>query len=176
MKWFSNVATSKFGWTNGYVFGNATVPAGEPPIIALDAGHIDGAYATMTLVFPTLTSGFLGEFFWTDFTSAGNSVNLAAHDANGNLLEQLFLNDNGRPIGNQPGYYGFLRAQADIAYINLNNGFVGARNLRWIGPEINPVSAVPEPASWLILVLGFGLVGATARRSRSPHLSNLTAR
>lgn len=32
--------------------------------------------------------------------------------------------------------------------------------------DLPPVTSVPEPATWLILVLGFGFVGCAARRSR----------
>ena len=32
------------------------------------------------------------------------------------------------------------------------------------------VSAVPEPASWAMMIMGFGLIGAAARRRKSIHL------
>lgn len=35
-----------------------------------------------------------------------------------------------------------------------------------------PVGGVPEPATWAMLILGFGTVGAAARRRRALHLSN----
>ncbi|MBC7987305.1 MAG: PEPxxWA-CTERM sorting domain-containing protein, partial [Sphingomonadaceae bacterium] len=31
------------------------------------------------------------------------------------------------------------------------------------GPGVVPVSGVPEPSSWMLLVAGFGVVGATMR-------------
>lgn len=34
--------------------------------------------------------------------------------------------------------------------------------------ELSPLPSVPEPASWALMILGFGLVGATLRRSRVP--------
>ncbi|MGL6044521.1 MAG: PEPxxWA-CTERM sorting domain-containing protein, partial [Sandaracinobacteroides sp.] len=33
-----------------------------------------------------------------------------------------------------------------------------------------PVSAVPEPASWALLIAGFGLVGGSLRSRRSKAL------
>ncbi len=37
-----------------------------------------------------------------------------------------------------------------------------------LGPDIANIGAVPEPASWALLVAGFGLIGTAARRRR-PH-------
>ena len=34
-------------------------------------------------------------------------------------------------------------------------------------PALTPVGAIPEPASWAMLIAGFGLVGATLRRRRA---------
>ena len=33
-----------------------------------------------------------------------------------------------------------------------------------IGVEVQDVSAVPEPASWALLIIGFGMIGAATRR------------
>ncbi len=44
-------------------------------------------------------------------------------------------------------------------------GTGGSRWSTWIA-EINAGTAVPEPASWAMLIAGFGLVGATLRRRR----------
>ena len=34
------------------------------------------------------------------------------------------------------------------------------------GPGPNPNPAVPEPATWLMMILGFGLIGGALRRQR----------
>lgn len=172
MTWSSNMETSRFGSTGGYTFGNGTVAPGGQPMLLLDAGSNNGAYASMKLVFPTLTSGFLGEFFWSDGTSASASVNIAAFDSNGNMVEQIFLNNNGLSIGNPAGYYGFSRTQADVAYVWLSNGYIGARNLSWMGREINSniVGAIPEPSTWTLLIAGFAAIGAGVRRRKRMSL------
>ena len=33
-------------------------------------------------------------------------------------------------------------------------------------PAVDTIAAVPEPASWALMIAGFGLVGAAARRRR----------
>lgn len=66
------------------------------------------------------------------------------------------------------------------AFFNLNDGFysvnlttgaatrigtIGAGSL--IGLSLAPAGAVPEPATWAMMLLGFGAIGATMRRRRS---------
>jgi hypothetical protein len=35
------------------------------------------------------------------------------------------------------------------------------------------ISAVPEPGTWALMILGFGAVGLTMRRKRQPALAQL---
>ena len=44
------------------------------------------------------------------------------------------------------------------------------------GGTPNPVGAVPEPASWALMILGFGVVGASMRRKRRQSIANGTWR
>jgi hypothetical protein len=48
---------------------------------------------------------------------------------------------------------------------------IGARPVEPPGP--GPGSAAPEPATWAMLMMGFGLIGSAARRRRSLRLSRL---
>lgn len=41
-------------------------------------------------------------------------------------------------------------------------------------PDVPPVSGIPEPASWVLLIAGFGLVGGAVRR-RQPRTAAVTA-
>jgi hypothetical protein len=163
--WSSNSPTALFGSTAGFVFGNGTINPGSP-FMSVNTGKRPGdLYADMFLYFPTLTSGFLAELFWTNGTSSPVSGFFGAYNSSGNLLDYFELNNNGNFNGRGQGYYGFSRPTADIAYIRLSNSFVAARNLTWIGREINPatVGAVPEPATWAFMILGFGLIGGALR-------------
>lgn len=168
--WSSNQSNSLYGWTGGYVTNTLVVAPGNPPIIGLnDAYDVgSGGYATMTLTFATPTSGFLAEIFWNNGFSNANSANIAAYDSAHNLLEYFQLNNNGNDIGLLSGYYGFAHAIADIAYINFNNGYIGARNLSYVGPAINaPQSAVPEASTWAMMIVGFGLLGMFHRHRKA---------
>lgn len=167
--WTSNEANSLFGWTGGYAAGNNTIAPGDPPIIALnDAYDVgSGGYATMTLSFATPTSGFLAELFWTDneYTNL-NSASIYIYDSAMNLLEFTGLNNNGNTIGLPSGYYGFSRGSADISYVRFSNSHIGARNLSYVGPGINLPDAVPELATWAMMLLGLGGIGLVSRKRR----------
>jgi len=168
--WQSNQTNSLFGWTGGYTTSNATIAAGDPPIIELnDAYDVgSGGYAKMWLTFSTPTSGFLAEIFWTDNENTNlNSAGMFAYDSSMNLIDYIAFNNNGNGTGMLSGYYGFSEATADIAYIYFDNSHIGARNLSYVGPEINPVGAVPEPGTWALMLFGLGAIGFTARQRNS---------
>jgi hypothetical protein len=65
-----------------------------------------------------------------------------------------------RPIVERSNYAG-----GDLASIN-SQGNVGPAGLNDIGFRTFVVSAVPEPASWAMMIAGFGLAGAVLRRRR----------
>lgn len=67
---------------------------------------------------------------------------------------------------------GFFNAQAidgqQINYFSIatNGSFQDLRQVRVGGVASIPVGLVPEPASWALMILGFGGVGVLARRQR----------
>lgn len=66
-----------------------------------------------------------------------------------------------RPIVERSNYAG-----GDLASINSQGG-VGAAGLNDIGFRTFVSSTVPEPDSWAMLIVGFGLTGAGMRRRRT---------
>ena len=111
-------------------------------------------------------SGFLAELNWNpDGVSNANSVLMQDFDSNGATLEPyLLLSNNGAGNTVAPGFYGFSRTQADIKSFSLSNSFVALRNLSYIAPVLG---AVPEPASWGMMILGFAATGLAVRRRRA---------
>jgi hypothetical protein len=56
-----------------------------------------------------------------------------------------------------------------IAGLNAGQAYTNIHNRVWPGGEIRgflTAAAVPEPATWALMILGFGLVGADVRRRR----------
>lgn len=179
----SNVPVgSVLGATGTTEFGNGSFGPGNPYLF-LGVAANGYSYATMSLTFSIPTSGFLADIRWTDggpeIGNMGfNSASLAAYNSAGELLEFIPFNNNGFPGGRvgfpSPGFFGFLRSTADIARIDFNNAYMGARDLQYIGPAIG-AGTVPEPASWLMMFSGFGLLGATLRQRKPAKDQGLAA-
>lgn len=90
-------------------------------------------------------------------------VDIPAADAFGNAL---FFEDG---IPGQRGYlrYGWQFRAGAAGELSLSFQNAGGDNVGTILDDVNIRSVIPEPASWALLIAGFGMVGAAARR-RAP--------
>jgi hypothetical protein len=109
-----------------------------------------------------------------------NSVNYAAWSNNGPTTTQLglFSLAGGGPISASASVVAPTGGSASWApNVTSANGFkfhFGADayysaidNLTFTISDVNVAGAVPEPATWLSMILGFGLIGTAARRRTS---------
>ncbi|WP_238941036.1 PEPxxWA-CTERM sorting domain-containing protein [Sphingomonas beigongshangi] len=152
---------SVFGWTGGYAFATNGTWSGTP-MIGLNAMN-----ASFTLSFATAISGFLADLNWTTENASANAM-MEAFDVQGNSLGSLTFEGPGNLV--TPGTYGFQEAGNVISSIRFSNEYVGIRNL-----SIASTAAVPEPASWALMILGMGAVGFAMRRRKKAN-TNVTVR
>lgn len=150
---FSATSPTTFGLSGLYSFVTNGDWIGTPMI------GLDSASGSFQIAFADPVGGFLADLNWT-VRSRGNNATIAIYNSSNVLLESLTLESGGNLVA--PGYRGFSRNSADISFVRLSNEFIGVRDITVAGPAI-----VPEPASWALLIAGFGLVGAAARRRRS---------
>ncbi|HEX8483901.1 PEPxxWA-CTERM sorting domain-containing protein [Sphingomonas sp.] len=119
---------------------------------------LNSASGSFTLNFDTAITGFLAEVNW-----AGNlydDASITAFDMAGNELERIALTEHSMDL-EEPGFFGFANTAAPIKSIRFSNSYIAIRNL-----AIVPTAAVPEPATWAMMLLGFGMMGATLRYRR----------
>ncbi|MCS6986729.1 MAG: PEPxxWA-CTERM sorting domain-containing protein [Sphingomonadaceae bacterium] len=85
---------------------------------------------------------FVWRFATNSIVSGGSAAGAdAEYDATFRVLEIAFLNAAGRNIGH-------------------------TLDIRFPSGNVWPVAYIPEPETWAMLIPGFGLVGAAARRRR----------
>lgn len=163
-------ATDGFTWRFTYEVENNAGAAFDRARITgfgFDVGGTTLRGVTATGEFDRVRSGNVGGGFQTDycFLAAGNSC-----DSNSN--------SGIRPDDDEDGTIRLLFATRQDM-VELSNLYV-----RWQGPQVDRALAAhpdqpaismqwmeadpaPEPAAWALMILGFGLVGAAARR-RNP--------
>jgi PEP-CTERM motif len=106
------------------------------------------------------TQGFYDTGFSLPNLAAGNyrvSVVAAFNATNGNLLSQGFAYDAQTPIL----LTDWTQPSADPNFGDQKGG-VWRLNLS----GVTQAAVVPEPQTWLLMALGFGLIGLTASRAR----------
>jgi hypothetical protein len=70
-------------------------------------------------------------------------------------------------------YYYINRVSADVSYLRVAGNFVAIDDLQFDSRTVPP-QGVPEPATWLMMLIGFGAIGVALRRGNPRQLANVT--
>ena len=115
---------------------------------------------------------FLNTFVNTTNTSASEQAFIEFYDAGGVFLSNLtvfgtlqFPQTNGFAQATGLGLAG-VRSLQITAPTGVGDDVDGFNEVTLAALAINGVSAVPEPATWLMMIMGFGLVSAASRRRK----------
>jgi hypothetical protein len=117
---------------------------------------------------------------WGNFSLSGlmpaeltfDGVDFTYDPADGNLLMQVTVT----AVGATVGYDSFFQADSSISVTQRlydNAGGVEANDALGLVTRFN--DAVPEPASWALMILGFGGVGSVIRRRRETLAATTSA-
>jgi hypothetical protein len=178
-------AQSVIGATAAYSFGSNGSWKGAP------MAGLNTAQGSMTFDFDHPVASVMAEMNWSPNMSNGQPVFISIFNSANQLLETFQLSGGDEVLDS--GFYGFTRSTADISRIVLSNGYIGARDFYTNGESYgggyrrddfrggdegfgghggegphgeNIQAAVPEPGTWLLMIVGFGACGAMLRRSR----------
>ena len=143
-----------FGYTGNYAFLENGYRYGGIPMAA-----VNSSTDSMTFTFAHPTSAFGGTMNWAP--SDGSPVTVVAYDSMGIGLDSLVLSDGNDTNSQTPSaFYGFIEGSPDIASVVLTGGVIGI----W---DIELIQSAPEPATWALMLVGFGGVGSAMRRART---------
>jgi len=123
------------------------------------------AYGPIRLDFASAVTGF-----GFQFVSNNVDVLVSAYDGSDNLLESDVFSIAGLSLlsGYPTGYAGIDGLSGiDHAIITTTMG----HNSIYVGPVNAATGAVPEPASWALMLGGFGLVGGAMRSRKRTAVS-----
>jgi hypothetical protein len=67
----------------------------------------------------------------------------------------------------------FAGGTSSISLDNFVDRYASLSQLNGISGEGTPVRGVPEPATWAMMLLGFGGIGMAMRRGRKPVLAQI---
>ena len=152
-----------FGWTNGYSFlGNGSWN-GEPAMAGTNqSSDVYGSVQSMSFDFTVALSAIGGVINWVPNALP---VTISIYDAGDNLLDSLVMSSGGINLETPDIFYGFQSDTANIARLTLTDGYIGIRSIKAIGYVADP-GGIPEPATWAMMIMGFGMTGTAMRASR----------
>ena len=155
--------TSGNSYLFNYLVNNSSSTASRVTVFGFDANpNITGA--TSTGVFPTVSSGSMASFNLEVCFDSGNTQNCNSSTGGAGVVNGT--TGSGRLTLN------FASPQNSIQLSNFLDRYQGV-GTSGISAEGHPVGGVPEPATWAMMLLGFGGIGAAMRRRRKPGLAQI---
>lgn len=163
---FVDVGTAETGIAVNLGFNNgADHVLGAVPFSFGSTGSwpVSGAYAGLYQ-----SSGSMTFMFGSGMNLAGGYINfnpnfdgnasLLALDINGDVLEEIIFDNNTFA----PGFFGFMRDNADIHQLVFNNASIAVDNFTF---GVNGGGSVPAPATPGLVLAALGLAMLTRRRA-----------
>ncbi len=148
--WSSTSSDSVFGYTDGYDFNSNGAWDYRKTLAGTNAAN-----ATMTFTFNQAVAGFGGFLNW----APGEGIaTIAAYDANNALIESLNLDFRTDGSLNSGRFVGFQESASIIKRFTLGGAYVAGADFQVAA------SAVPEPASPALALIGLGAMGLVLRR------------
>lgn len=151
--WSSQNVEAVFGHTGTFGFGSNGNWSG------LSMASTDSASSlSMSFEFSSPVTAVGGLINYVPGISSATAPEIAVYGSSHNFLESFNPSFSTGGVPNSGFFYGFSE-QTPIAYFELSGSFIGITDL-------TVSSAVPEPSTWAMLLLGFAGLGFAGYRRR----------
>ena len=112
-------------------------------------------------------------FSFTGATAFGGTFDLSPGGFGSGIQFTLNLSGGGTADGgelrDQNGFYGFISTDVFDSVLMTAGSGPGIETYTLDNLHIGSGGVVPEPATWALMIAGFGMVGLAARRRQSAH-------
>lgn len=135
------------------------------------SGFFTMSHGTVTIDVTGSPANYFG--LWASAIDAGNAIEFWRGGVKIDHIQPLAMGLTGTYLGNPNGSFAGKDRGQTFAFINYHvlGGFDQVRLLQGWGGQFesdnNTIGLIPEPAAWLLMVAGFGLVGLRLRRAPS---------
>lgn len=164
----SNISGGSWGLHDGYIGHNANYSSNERSLYIADLGLMAYTGISLSFYLKEYTERYYDYVTW--FTGHYDSKGALVFTALGNV-------DQGYGSGTGTRNFQIADAERDKLFgfrftsdhaIEYSGVRINALNLSGtaIGPITDVPGAVPEPATWAMMIVGFGLVGFAMRRRK----------
>lgn len=160
---YEGTDTSTNSYLFSYLVNNTSSTASRVTVFGFDTNP-NITSATSTGVFPNVSSGQLASYNLEVCFDSGNTKNCNSSTGGAGIA-------NGTS-GNGTLALNFGSLPESIQLSNFLDRYQGV-GTDGISAEGHPVGAVPEPATWAMMLLGFGGIGMTIRRRRKATLAQI---
>ena len=153
------VVLATYGFSNPWAFGGGIMSTGYAPLTNLGSnGDVDGTIVQVAAdpIFTGVDLGAVSFFHNSNYAHPGLDTDAVLLATDGNGVNMIARNATGN-------VYGFNLFPASGFGTNEETYKLFANALQG-GNVVN--TGVPEPATWGLMILGFGAAGATLRRRR----------
>lgn len=148
--------------TGTVVNGNPGIDGSSPLIARLDATGNSWTSSDISTLFPSITGGE----FTLNYDAASNQLTFSYNPGAGDPVIHYL------GISQASNYFLFYDTTGiTSATINLSDLF--PNNPGWSHVDVYDTGAVPEPATWAMMLLGFAGIGFTMRRRTKAGLKQL---
>lgn len=151
---------------NGYQLTFSTLTGQTLTTPAQGQARIEAVNSSLTSLNIAATDGGTFDFIEFNLFNGTTPVTVTGIDQNGTAFSFTFGDDAGENLNGENFFVAMTDAAQSIRSISFSgSAFTDIRQIR-VGPNA-AVAAVPEPATWAMMLLGFGGVGMSIRRRRN---------